>query len=64
LRIRFVYGVMSMAFMEIEILTYDKNGIDPIPNVDGQVMAPYVLNDAPPKEWKHYFETPPRKQTQ
>lgn len=47
-----------MAFMEIEILTYDKNGIDPIPNVDGQVMVPYVLNDAPPKEWKHYFETP------
>ncbi len=46
-----------MAFREITILKVDCDHIEALENIDSEVIAPYILSDAPPEEWKQYFES-------
>lgn len=46
-----------MAFEDIEILDFDEKGIELIAGTENRVEVPYILSNAPPKEWKRYFES-------
>ena len=49
--------VNNIIFREIKILGVDNLDIKMIPGVDNMVMVPYILSEAPPDEWKHYFSS-------
>lgn len=46
----------SMAFREITILEVDCAHVEAFEGSSTEVIAPYILSDTPPEEWKQYFD--------
>ncbi len=45
-----------MVFGYIRILKVDYVHFEQLPRSERHVIAPYILSDSPPDEWKSYFE--------